>query len=947
MSRFQFYVHKDTYNPGTATELTAELTSGVVRNVRYDAYDKDFKITIANNTMRIRDESNVNPLGARQYYTYFRDNTITYIDVYYNSNKIYTGWVLKDTVRRRWYEGTYWTEFTIAHVMTLLDTKYINYYTTELGAFEDLTKQIIQVLPATRLIYTLDTMTDNSGDPITPPYEDTGESFELTALEFAGEFTAGDIDELLIPDTGYIQIGRETTAYSSYTIEDSPYSEKKIIIFTISDRSSPAYGSREYWDIDTFMILGIDTSYIDLIDDYNVDLASDDTEKNFYWTSPLESTSTVIHYRIMQSDYDEAGGETTIPNTILHTYYNALAQEGFIFRWLNETTEDDLAYSTIVGTPWSYVVPLHGNYFSSVSHTNAYEFAYYIKLSLSMGDDVNIGIRKVYRPSVSDTSIGSYTRAIESPPRPTCDVIYTGDAGIPENPNIGGSFFPYVTWETSTSNIKDFQFLQKPDGGYHYVLIVYKNGSNYELRTYKLSADFGDVPTTSNVLGESTFEEWLADGTLIDTRVIGTSQPVLLRNVAGLERSDADGYNCRTRTYYLDGNIYEYQVATDLRYYVPSVDTDYLPTFTTGSESGFTVTASSTYSTHSAYKAADDSFSTSWINQDPASASFIPCSWMVQFPVAKPAYQYTLSCNSTRYPTAWTFEGSNNGIDWDVLDTQSGEVFSSSYAAVSYEISNETEYLYYRFNISACSSPGIGDNKCVEIYEIEIMVLAEAIQTFSDNEIALTYEASYPDIEPASAVGILNYFMLDDDRSFRRVVKVPSAEIDITDTTALEVLNVFRKLKLAIMWVDSSNVLQIKALSKIFADFDPETATELDTANIEWLEKEIYDYRNITIGDDSFIKTERVRIYYKLKIAELFSDYEEKFTIKYRTTDFLDILSPITFLDEGGARRYGVITGYNITNTENDIPAIEYSILAFSIVHLLPIEEVVDMSEVV
>jgi len=1072
MSKFQFYVHKDTYNPATATEITAELTQGVVRNVRYDAYDKDFKITIANNTMRIRDESNANPLGARQYYTYFRDNTITYIDVYYNSNKIYTGWVLKDTVRRRWYEGTYWTEFTIAHVMTLLDTKYINFYTTELGAFEDLTKQVIQVLPATRLIYTLDTMKDDDDNVIIPPYEDSGESFELTALQFAGEFTAGDVDELLIPSSGYLQIGRETTAYSAFTIEDSPYSEKKIIIFTISDRTSPAYGSTEYWDYDTFMVLDADTSYINTVNNYNLDLAADDTEKNFYWST----YSSKMNY-LQQSDYDEAGNETTIPHVVGMKKIGAAGCNYVTAYFMNDVLETDIMRGYVEGTATFDVDtrPVWGNWFSSSGHA-AYNFLYYIGIDLA---EVRVWLQKIYQPSASDTTIVSWydsgTTTIDAG-----GLVYTGDDGKPEV--VSTVYFPYVRWYEGLDNVYDFQFLQKPSNGFHYLLVLYKNGSNYELRTYKVSVNYGGFPTTAHIIARNTLGDWLSAGTLLSTRVIGTTKPVLLRNVAGLSRVDADGKQCRTRTYFLDGEIQEYQIIIEDGFYAPSSDTDALPTFSGYSADGYSVSASSEYSTDYAWRALDDNAGTVWRDQDPVSpaftgaqlqidtpsvnefdrlptftgnttngytitastdstnaykaaddntstywtgftdetfrilfpqsetcykytltsGSFYPQSWQFQgsnngsdwtvldtktgqtftngvkreFEITntdyynyyrfvfgagsdaagvfhikemeimchvskETVYKYYITAGATEHPTAWTFEGSDDESDWTVLDTRTGESFSGS--KKTYTITSPHEYSYYRLNVTDVDAASYS----LAISEFDFSVYLKSPQILSDNEIALTYEASYPEIEPEYAVGIHSYFMLDDGLNLRRVVKVPSAEIDISDTTALDILNVYRKLKLAIMWVDSSNVLQIKALSKIFADFDPETATELETENIEWLEKEIYDYRNITIGDDSFIKTERVRVYYKLKIAELFSSYEEKFTIKYRTDTFLDILSPVTFLDEAGARRYGVVTGYNIINSENDIPAIDYSILTFSLVMLAPVEDTADFSEVI
>lgn len=48
----------------------------------------------------------------------------------------------------------------------------------------------------------------------------------------------------------------------------------------------------------------------------------------------------------------------------------------------------------------------------------------------------------------------------------------------------------------------------------------------------------------------------------------------------------------------------------------------------------------------------------------------------------------------------WTFEGSNNGTDWTVLDTQTNVAAWSNGEIRTYTFSNSTAYRYYRWNVS-------------------------------------------------------------------------------------------------------------------------------------------------------------------------------------------------------------------------------------------------------
>jgi len=52
-------------------------------------------------------------------------------------------------------------------------------------------------------------------------------------------------------------------------------------------------------------------------------------------------------------------------------------------------------------------------------------------------------------------------------------------------------------------------------------------------------------------------------------------------------------------------------------------------------------------------------------------------------------------------PKDWTFQGSNDGVNWDILDTVTGETDWNSTIVRIFEIDNKTAYKSYRIVITA------------------------------------------------------------------------------------------------------------------------------------------------------------------------------------------------------------------------------------------------------
>ena len=106
--------------------------------------------------------------------------------------------------------------------------------------------------------------------------------------------------------------------------------------------------------------------------------------------------------------------------------------------------------------------------------------------------------------------------------------------------------------------------------------------------------------------------------------------------------------------------------------------------------------------THEAYKAFDRNTSTYWESDDSAG----PHTLKYQFDTAQIITKYAVTANANKYPSSWTFEGSQNGSDWTVLDTQSSQSFTAL-ERKEFSISNTISYLYYRINISEVAGTGI------------------------------------------------------------------------------------------------------------------------------------------------------------------------------------------------------------------------------------------------
>lgn len=120
---------------------------------------------------------------------------------------------------------------------------------------------------------------------------------------------------------------------------------------------------------------------------------------------------------------------------------------------------------------------------------------------------------------------------------------------------------------------------------------------------------------------------------------------------------------------------------------------------------------STTNGSNFAYLAFDQSLSTAWYTTTNNTGTLT-----YQFPSSITVKRYTFyNAVTGNSPRSWTFEGSNDGINWVVLDTQVNIPISAPMWWTSTLLANTTAYLYYRMNVTAAQS-----NTFVAIFELQM-----------------------------------------------------------------------------------------------------------------------------------------------------------------------------------------------------------------------------------
>lgn len=133
---------------------------------------------------------------------------------------------------------------------------------------------------------------------------------------------------------------------------------------------------------------------------------------------------------------------------------------------------------------------------------------------------------------------------------------------------------------------------------------------------------------------------------------------------------------------------------------------------------GGIATASKEKATEPASKAFDGSTATKWFNENGGSTGWLQYDFGSG--IAWTVVRYDLSSANdvpARDPKDWQFLGSDNGANWTVLDTQTGQTFASRYLTKQYSITNSAAYRYYRLNITANN----GDASSIQLSELSLM----------------------------------------------------------------------------------------------------------------------------------------------------------------------------------------------------------------------------------
>lgn len=130
-----------------------------------------------------------------------------------------------------------------------------------------------------------------------------------------------------------------------------------------------------------------------------------------------------------------------------------------------------------------------------------------------------------------------------------------------------------------------------------------------------------------------------------------------------------------------------------------------IPIMTSNTSPSGTATGNSLMSGYDYYQSFDDNLDTAWTSK--ATACYLEYDFNIATTIGAYSVQtrnfvsQTNANDITTAPKNWTFEGSNDGSVWDVLDTQSNIIWTTRGEQKTFVLGNKRTYLKYRINITA------------------------------------------------------------------------------------------------------------------------------------------------------------------------------------------------------------------------------------------------------
>lgn len=157
---------------------------------------------------------------------------------------------------------------------------------------------------------------------------------------------------------------------------------------------------------------------------------------------------------------------------------------------------------------------------------------------------------------------------------------------------------------------------------------------------------------------------------------------------------------------YMDAN----ETSTTLK---PASRGTHTPEMTSNSApAGSTAFGSSNTASHEFYRAFDAGGSTSYWESNTnqtgqlgyqSSSAFVCDGYSIHLATDNASTSYTIKDYA---PSTWTFEGSNDGVNYTVLDSKVNYVLYDDNKSLFFELKNSTAYAYYRLNIQSLTRNG-------------------------------------------------------------------------------------------------------------------------------------------------------------------------------------------------------------------------------------------------